>query len=219
MTHADRHDPYGMVHKGIRAAHMRCLVAIGAVEAGNEAEIGRLVTELADHLAMCNTHLEDENTVLHTALDARRPGASAHAAEDHDDHRQSFRELEGLIERLASAAPPHRPAILASLYRRFGRFVANDLLHMEHEEHELLPELHAAFSDEELQELEGRIVAAISPEHMVLFMDAILSALPPADSAALLDAMRSAVPPEAYAAMMRAIEHRQESHSRLARAA
>lgn len=219
MTHAHRHDPYGMVHKGLRAAHMRCLVAIGAADAADEAGIGRLVADLTDHLAMCNTHLEDENTVLHTALDARRPGASAHAAEDHDDHRQSFRELEGLIARLAAAAPQQRPAILARLYRRFGRFVADDLLHMEHEEHELLPELHAAFSDEELRELEGRIVAAISPEHMVLFMDAILSALPQGDSAALLAAMRAAMPPEPYAAMMRAIERRHESRRALARAA
>ena len=77
MTRKDRHDPYGIVHKGIRTGHMRCLVAIGAAEAGDDAAIGQLVTDLGEHLAMCNTHLEDENAFLHTALDARRPGASA----------------------------------------------------------------------------------------------------------------------------------------------
>ena len=58
----------------------------------NAGAIRHLTAELTDHLAMCNTHLEDENSVLHTALEARRPGASAHATEDHDDHIQSFRE-------------------------------------------------------------------------------------------------------------------------------
>lgn len=219
MTLANRHDPYGAVHKGIRVAHMRCLVAIGSADCTNDAAIRHLIAELAHHLAMCNTHLEDENSVLHTALEARRPGASAHASEDHDDHLQSFRELKDLIDRLASAPREQRPALVAALYRRFGRFVADDLLHMEHEEHVLLPELQAAFSDSELRELEGRIVATISPEHMVLFMDAILSALPPADSAAMLAAMKSAMPPEAYAALMRAVEQRREARGSLATAA
>ena len=99
MTHAIRHDPYGAVHKGIRAAHMRCLVAIGAIDPNDDASIRCLAAELTDHLAMCNTHLEDENSVLHTALEGRHPGASAHAAEDHDDHLRSFTELRGLLER------------------------------------------------------------------------------------------------------------------------
>lgn len=219
MTIANRHDPYGAVHKGIRGAHMRCLIAIGALDATNDSAIRRLVTELTDHLAMCNTHLEDENSILHTALDAHRPGASAHAAEDHHDHLQSFRELKGLIDRLASAPREQRQAIIAALYRRFGRFVADDLLHMEHEEYVLLPELQSAFSDSELQELEGRIVATIPPEHMVLFMDAILSALPPPDSAAMLDTMKSAMPPAPYAALMRAVEQRRNARSLLATAA
>lgn len=219
MTLANRHDPYGAVHKGIRAAHMRCLVAIGATDAASDTAVQRLLADLTDHLAMCNTHLGDENSFLHTALETRRPGASAHAAEDHDDHLQSFRELNGLIDRLASTTREQRPALIAQLYRRFGRFVAEDLLHMEHEEHVLLPELQSAFTDPELQELEGRIVAAISPEHMVLFMDAILSALPSSDSAAMLAAMKTAMPPAVYATLMRGVAQRREARSLVAAAA
>jgi hypothetical protein len=219
MTAENRHDPYGAVHKGIRAAHMRCLVAIGAVDLTRDAEIDRLVREIGEHLTMCHAHLQHEDTVLHTALDARRPGASAHAAEDHDDHLHSFAELKALLSRLAAAEPDSRAAALAALYRRFGRFVADDLLHMEHEEHVLLPDLQAAFTDEELRELEGRIVAGIAPDHMVLFLDAMLGALPEADSAALLGAMRAGMPPAAYAALIRAVEARRETRKPLAAAA
>jgi hypothetical protein len=219
MTAQPRHDPYGAVHKGIRAAHMRCLVAIGSADASSDAGIEHLAREIADHLTMCHTHLQDENAVLHTALETRRPGASAHAAEDHDDHLQSFRELEALLSRLVSTAPGARAAALAELYRRFGRFVADDLLHMEHEEHVLLPDLQAAFSDAELQELEGRIVASIAPDHMVLFLDAMLDALPKADGAAMLGAMQSAMPAEVYAALMRGIDDRRAGRSPLATAA
>ncbi|MGI1661038.1 hypothetical protein ACRDNQ_02260 [Palleronia sp. KMU-117] len=214
-----RHDPYGAVHKGIRAAHMRCLVAIGAADAASDAQIARLVAEINEHLAMCGTHLEDENAVLHVALDARRPGATAHAAEDHDDHLASFAELKALLSPLAAAAPGNRAPVLAALYRRFGRFVADDLLHMEHEEHVLLPDLQAAFTDEELRELEGRIVATIPPEHMVLFLDAMLEAMPKADGTAMLDAMRAGMPPAAYAALMQAVEDRRRGRTSMAHAA
>ncbi|MCU0853443.1 MAG: hypothetical protein MUF63_00670 [Rhodobacteraceae bacterium] len=219
MTTERRHDPYGAVHKGIRAAHMRCLVAIGAADATSDAQIDRLVAEISEHLAMCGTHLEDENAVLHVALDARRPGATAHAAEDHDDHLQSFAELTALLAQLAIAAPDNRAPVLAALYRRFGRFVADDLLHMEHEEHVLLPDLQAAFTDEELRELEGRIVATIPPERMVLFLDAMLEAMPLADGTAMLGAMQAGMPPGAYAALMQAIENRRRGRISMARAA
>lgn len=219
MTTERRHDPYGAVHKGIRAAHMRCLVAIGAADAARDAQIERLVAQISEHLAMCGTHLEDENAILHVALEARRPGASAHAAEDHDDHLASFAELKALLSQLASAAPEDRASVLAALYRRFGRFVADDLLHMEHEEHVLLPDLQAAFTDAELRELEGRIVATIAPDHMVLFLDAMLEAMPEADGTAMLDAMRAGMPPATYAALMQAVDDRRRGRASMLQAA
>ena len=210
MTTQTRHDPYSAVHKGIRAAHMRCLVGIGAADARDDAEIQRLVARIEDHLTMCNAHLHDENSVLHIALETRRPGASAHAAEDHDDHLESFAELRALLDRLAVASRNERPGVLISLYRRFALFVADDLTHMDHEERVLLPDLQDTFTDAELQELEGRIVAQISPAHMVLFLDAMLDGLPKADSAGMLAGMKAAMPPAAYADLMAAVEARRD---------
>lgn len=208
MTRQTRHDPYSAVHKGIRAAHMRCLVAIGAVDASDEAEVGGLIARIEDHLTMCNAHLHDENDVLHVALEARRPGASTHAAEDHDDHLRSFAELRALLERIAVAAPADRAPLLGDLYRRFALFVAHDLEHMEHEESVLLPDLQDVFADAELQELEGRIVGQIAPAHMVLFLVAMLDGLPKAESAGMLGAMKAAMPPGAYADLMTGVEAR-----------
>jgi len=219
MTQPNRHDPYGAVHKGIRAAHMRCLVAIGTTGPDNDAAIERLAAEISDHLAMCRTHLEDENVFIHAALEDRRPGASAHAAEDHDDHEQSFRELNALLTRLVSSAPEGRAAVLGTLYRRFARFVADDLLHMDHEEEVLLPDLQAAFTDDELRGIEGRIVAAIPPDVMVMFLAAMLDALPQADSAAMLGAMQAGMPPAAYAGLMQAVTERRAGRRALAAAA
>ncbi len=219
MTQPNRHDPYGAVHKGLRAAHLRCLVAIGATDPHRDGDIDRLTAEIADHLTMCRTHLEDENTFIHAALEQRRPGASAHAAEDHDDHEQTFRDLNACLSRLVSSAPERRAAALAALYRRFARFVADDLLHMDHEEEVLLPDLQAAFTDNELREIEGRIVAAIPPDVMVMFLAAMLDALPQAESAAMLGAMQAGMPPAAYAGLMQAVTARRTARRPLAVAA
>lgn len=219
MTTPTRHDPYGAVHKGIRAAHMRCLVAIGAADPASDAGIDRLAREIADHLAMCHTHLQDEDSFLHTALERRRPGASAHAAEDHDDHQRSFVELDALLSQVVSALPSARPDALAQLYRRFARFVADDLLHMDHEEHVLLPDLQAAFTDLELQAIEGQIIAAIPADRMAMFLDAMMDGLPQPEVSALLGAMQAAMPPEAHAALMQTVHARRMRRNPLARVA
>lgn len=208
MTRQTRHDPYSAVHKGIRAAHMHCLVEIGASDASDNAGIERLIARIEDHLSMCNAHLHDENSVLHIALEARRPDASAHAAEDHDEHLQSFAEVRTLLERIAVATRDERVDLLAGLYRRFALFVAHDLEHMDHEERVLLPDLQAAFTDAELQELEGRIVAQIAPTHMVLFLDAMIDGLPKAESAEMLAGMKAAMPPAAFADLVAGVEAR-----------
>lgn len=213
MNRQTRHDPYSAVHKGIRAAHMCCLVSIGAADASNDAEIQHLIGRIEDHLTMCNAHLHDENSVLHIALETRRPGASAHAAEDHDDHLQSFAELRTLLERIAVAAPADRAPLLSGLYRRFALFVAHDLEHMDHEERVLLPDLQDVFTDAELQDLEGRIVAQIAPAHMVLFLDAMLDGLPKPESAGMLAGMKAAMPPAAYADLMAGVEARRSGFS------
>jgi hypothetical protein len=191
---------------------MRNLVAIGAADASDKAETLRLIARIEDHLTMCNAHLHDENSVLHVALDARRPGASAHAAEDHDDHLHSFAEMRSLLERIAVAADDERAVLLTGLYRRFALFVAHDLEHMDHEERVLLPDLQDAFSDAELQELEGRIVAQIAHSHMVLFLDAMLDGLPKAESAGMLAGMKAGMPPAAYAELMTGVEARRTTH-------
>jgi hypothetical protein len=196
------------VHLADFYSHMRCLVEIGASDASDNAGIERLIARIEDHLTMCNAHLHDENSVLHIALEARRPGASAHAAEDHDDNLQSFAEVRTLLEQIAVASGDERADLLAGLYRRFALFVAHDLEHMDHEERVLLPDLQAVFTDVELQELEGRIVAQIAPAHMVLFLDAMLDSLPEAESTGMLAGMKAAMPPAAFADLMAGVEAR-----------
>ncbi len=93
------------------------------------------------------------------ALEQRVPGASAHAADDHEGHESSFEEIEQLIRAIEQADLPQRELAGRRLYRRYAVFAAHDLEHMNVEETELLTALHDAFTDEELKAIEGRIIA------------------------------------------------------------
>lgn len=197
-----RHDLYYAIHKGIRYAHCRLLMRIGSLDLDNDAARDALVSALRDHLNLCNGHLAHENREIHTALEARSPGASEVAEEGHVEHEKTFEELGRLIGTLATAAPGERQKVAHALYRRFALFMANDFEHMHEEETVLQPALQMAFTDEELLAIEHRIVASIPPHEMPLNMVPIVAAMHPGERREMLAGMKAGMPPADFAGML-----------------
>ncbi len=54
------------------------LVRVGRVDPHDEAEFAEVAEELRALLHICADHLTNENELVHAALEARRPGSSAH---------------------------------------------------------------------------------------------------------------------------------------------
>lgn len=197
-----RHNFYHIIHKALRYGHCRMLSAIGANDFGNELATRVLLADLRQLIVLGRSHLEGENREIHTALEARRPGASAHAAEDHGHHEQSFAELESLIRAVEVAVPSRREVAGRALYRRYALFAADDMLHMSEEETDLLEALHQAFTDEELMAIEGRIVAAIPPEKMMAYARLMMPALSHPERVGLLSKMQKAMPEAAFSGLL-----------------
>src|SRR5512139_1686222 len=83
---AHRLDMYAGIHKALRALMADVLVAVGRMDPADESEfdwVSSRVLQLAD---VCTDHLMHENEYLHTALEARQPGASARCAHEHLEH-------------------------------------------------------------------------------------------------------------------------------------
>lgn len=198
-------DFYYAVHKGIRLANARLLVRLGRTDAGDANAVEAALGDLRDHLVMGLAHLTHENREIHAALDARCPGASAHAGEDHDHHQQSFGELEALAGEVARTPMPFRAEALRRLYQRFALFVADDLEHMHEEETVLMPLLVKNFSKDDLHDIEIRIVTSIPFEKNVLFMRAMLPAASLSERRAMLDGMAAAMPAEVFDPLMAAV--------------
>ena len=197
-----RYNFYYVIHKALRLGHCRMLAAIGANDFTDEAATRSLLTQLRQLIMLGRSHLDSENREIHAALEARMPGASAHAAEDHGHHEQAFAELESLIRAVEVALPSRRDVAGGALYRRYALFAAADMEHMNEEETDLLDVLHRAFSDDELMTIEGRIVAAIPPEKMMAYARLMMPALSHPERLDLLRKMQKAMPEAAFDALM-----------------
>ncbi|MAZ15101.1 MAG: hypothetical protein CL535_02005 [Ahrensia sp.] len=199
-----KEDLYYMVHKGVRLANVRMLTALGQADAGDDASIDAVLQQLYGHLEMSRSHLDHENREVHSAIEARCPGGSDHAADDHDDHLESFSELRRLAEDVASATVD-RPAKLRRLYQRFALFVADDFQHMHEEETVLQPLLEANFTNAELLDINQRIVSDIPPAKMAQFLRFMLGGASRSERIGMLTGMQMGMPAEVFSGIMHTV--------------
>lgn len=180
---AGRHDLYGPIHKAIRFRHAALLQRLGSTDFRDD--IRGLAEELRKHLQLCLVHLKDEETHLHHPMARRLPGALAQVERQHVGHRAHLNALEAEI-RLLEANPEREASAGHGLYLAFSRFVADDLLHMAHEEEQVWPLMCSAFDDAEMARLEADIVAGLPPELATRIVAIMLVAINPPERDSLL---------------------------------
>ena len=69
-------DLYYAVHKGIRLANARMLIALGQADPGDEAGLMEVLGRLSAHLEICLSHLTHENEKIHAVVESRVPGGA-----------------------------------------------------------------------------------------------------------------------------------------------
>ncbi|HMN87370.1 MAG TPA: hypothetical protein PKA74_15480, partial [Bauldia sp.] len=174
---AERHDIYDIIHRGLRKAEMDLLSRLGALDPADPAAVAAILADFRRLLVLGRYHLVDENDHIHTALEAKRPGASASLAHDHAEHEVSFMEIELMLADIEAAPASRRKPLLKALYHRYSDFVAHDFAHMLEEETVVQPVLQDLFSDAELRAIEGRIIASIPPPVMLDFIRIMIPAI------------------------------------------
>lgn len=190
-------DLYYAVHKGIRLANARMLIALGQADATDEKSLMEVLGALAAHLDICLSHLTHENQKIHAVVEARVPGGAEHQDDDHDHHLAAFADLRRMAEEVAMAGAD-RPAKLRRLYQRFALFMADDLAHMHEEETELMPLIARHFSAAEIDGIEHSIVSNIPPAKMAGFMTFMLGAASRSERIGMVSGMRQAMPVEVF---------------------
>lgn len=200
-----RLDLYESIHKALRAEMAGVLTALGALDTMDAEECATTLARTEALLHLVGQHLVHEERFVHPVLEAALPGSSAGTEFEHAEHREAIAVLRADIAALRQAP---QPTAALHLYRQYALFVAENLVHMQHEETVLNARLWAACSDAELMDVHQRLLASIPPAEMGQVLPIMLPALCPQQRAGMLAGMQAELPPEAMrdvVAMARAV--------------
>ncbi len=195
---AGRHDIYALIHKALRAALTDAMLAVGRLDAADPQEVSDTVVRLNDLLDLCQDHLNTEETLVHPALEARRPGSTLRIADEHEQHVAAIAQLRQRVAALARAPAGTRDAVAATLYRELALFAGENFVHMHHEEVAHNAVLWDAYTDAELVALEDSIKAHHPPPAMRRALRWMLPTMTPAQRAGMLAGMRAGAPAHLY---------------------
>src|SRR5215467_2411959 len=85
---------YAGVHKGLRACMAHVLVETGRMDTTDNEDMTRALAAVRHLLVLCRSHLEHEDTFVHAAMQARRPGSAATTLGDHEHHKWAIMQVE-----------------------------------------------------------------------------------------------------------------------------
>ncbi len=199
----ERHDLYRPIHKALRLLMVDTLTKFGALDTRDEAALSAALEQLDTLLGVCRVHMDHENTHVHTAMEAASAGASLQAAQEHRQHRREIDDLAGDQRALRSAAASERTRLAQQIYRHLARFVADNLLHMAHEEKTHNALLWARYGDDQLRQIEAAIVADTEPTTMQSVLRWMLPALNAQERFELLAGMRQQMPETGFDQVLR----------------
>ncbi len=197
-----RPDILGPIHKALRHFLHDTLWRVGHLDVTDLVECQHTLAQLDALLALLRAHVHHENDFVHSAIEARQPGASRHTAEDHVGHLEAMLQLGQMAGRLRQAQGAERSLQAARLYRSLAHFVAENLEHMAVEESTHNNLLWSLYSDIELIEINERLLATVSPDEMALTARWMAAALNAQELAAVFGGMQARTPKEAFVALL-----------------
>lgn len=199
---ARRLDFYTPIHKALRAWMGHVLVKVGTLDADDDEQRALVLAGVEQLLAFMKSHLQHENDFVHTAIEARRPGAARHTADDHLLHVEAFGNLDDEARALRDARPAHRAALALRLYRHLAEFIGENLVHMQVEETQNNALLWELYTDAELEAIHDRLIASVPPDEMAVAVRWMAAALTVPELAGLFADMRAKAPAPAFEAML-----------------
>lgn len=167
-------DLFTNVHKGIRAALFETCIALGKAPDGTAS--AALRAQVHDVLHFIRHHGENEDVLLLPMLGTTAPALQARMREAHAEIETVISALERRVDQDSAQVLYHHTCELAARY----------LDHMREEELELEPQIRAALSVEQVQEIGRGSVARTPPRDARIMLAWMLPAMQPAEASNLL---------------------------------
>ncbi|WP_342133416.1 hemerythrin domain-containing protein [Hydrogenophaga sp. OTU3427] len=197
-----RLDLYAGIHKALRAAMADTLLALGRCDPQDADDLDEAAERVRSLLCFCAKHLEHENAFVHTAMEARAPGSSGAAAQEHVAHVAAIDTLRAELGQLLAGPEAARAALLLRFYQRLSLFVAENFEHMLVEETRHNAVLWARYSDAELAQVHNNLVASIPPAEMMDTLRWLLPHMHHGERVGMLSDMQAHAPAPAFDAAL-----------------
>jgi len=209
----DRHDTatrqrcnlYRSIHKALRQQMFETLLQFGRADLTWDDELLLAIGRVRQLMEILRGHGWHENDHIHTAIEAREPGACGEIADQHQALDESMDLLELQCRQLLNAKPALRETHAHSVYLQLALLIAENLHHMHQEERRLNALLWHYYSDEELREIEQRIVDDLDPELKVLSLRWMAACSNPQELEIILGGVREEMPEQAFVDLLGAL--------------
>lgn len=201
LRHAT-HDIYRLPHKAIRHAGAQMLMRLGNAGWEDALDSAGLVADLQLLLDFIRRHMEEEEDVIHPAIELRLPSFCQVVERQHRRQQARLSDMDLLIARMARNGEDERPTVGHQLYLAFAAFFGDQLCHMQEEETAVLPMLQQIFTDAEILGMEQRIFDQIPLDTMLGCIRRLVPALNPRERAQLMRGLREGMPTEAFLAIL-----------------
>jgi hypothetical protein len=193
-----RYDIFSFTHKALRAYLSHVLLDVGRTDWRDAEDRTLMISAVRELLGVCHTHLEQENTFIHPAMEARKPGCTRFIVDEHVGQLFAIDVLFDLVDAVESAAIPDTAAAGQRLYRELAVFVAENFEHMAFEESEHNRVLWQFYTDAEIMDIERRIAASVPPERTLILLTWMLPHLNPAERAEMMGNLRTVTPADSF---------------------
>ena len=192
---------YAPVHKGLRAEAFEVARELSRSDWSDDAQARAASGRVARLVVFLDEHAQHEDTHLMPLVARAAPALARELESEHARVDAALRGLATLASRLGDARNGGRAALGHELERCFQLALAEQLVHLQREEHEAEPALHAHLDQAELVRAHERILADIPPPRLAQWFELILPALGDEECARMLGALHASAPQDVFEAL------------------
>jgi hypothetical protein len=201
-TGTARENFYAGIHRALRAMMADTLLAVGRADPSDPHDVADSCGRLEGLMDLCASHVHHENTHVHPAIEARTPGASGEATQDHVEHLHHIDRFRAAARQLRKLDDTRRAAFLHALYLELSLFVADNLRHMHVEETQHNAALWSTYTDDELRAIHDALVGSIPPAETMQVMRWMVPQMNAPERLQMLGGMRQGAPAPVFQAVL-----------------
>ena len=186
-------DLFTYIHKGVRAMLYDTGRQLQLADLGNEQEMLEMLNRLELTLEMLEEHAVHEDHYIFPLVEAAAPGATHESEHEHRAYEEKVLELQALIHKLRETPiPEERQAQSSTLNRCYTDFLAFQLVHMNHEEEQVLPASQEYLTTDALMAIRGRIQGSMDAVRYRKWVYWMLSSMSIAELGSIFNQLKEA---------------------------